>query len=156
MGSVLIVDDDDSFASALKRIVEELGHTCERAGDGQEGLVKFHGWDFDVVIVDLKMPRMNGAEFIREARRIDKNVAVMVITGFADLNSAVETLNLGAYDYLEKPVAVERLEAALDRGMERRRLATRLKFSKSLIWMLVISFPLWIAIGFILAYLWKK
>jgi DNA-binding NtrC family response regulator len=156
MGSVLIVDDDDSFATALARIVEHLGHTSERAVDGQDGLLKLHDGDFDVVIADLKMPRMNGVEFIRESRRIDKDVAVMVITGYADLNSAVETLNLGAYDYLEKPVTIERLQAALDRGMERRRLATQLNFSKGLIWLIVISVPLWIVLGFVLAYVWKK
>ena len=59
MGSILIVDDDDSFAAALGRIVVELGHSSERAVDGEDGLAKYSEGDFDVVIADLKMPRMN-------------------------------------------------------------------------------------------------
>jgi DNA-binding NtrC family response regulator len=156
MGTVLIVDDDESFATALGRIVKELGHTSERAVDGQDGLLKFQDGDFDVVIADLKMPRMNGMEFIREVRRISKDVVVMVITGYADLNSAVETLTLGAYDYIEKPVEIEKFRAALERGMERRRLVTQLNFSKGLIWMIVISIPLWMILGIILSYFWRR
>ena len=156
MGSVLIVDDDESFATALGRIVKELGHTSEWAVDGQDGLMKFQDGDFDVVIADLKMPRMNGVEFIREVKRMSKDVVVMVITGYADLNSAVETLTLGAYDYIEKPVEVEKFRAALDRGLERRRLVAQLNFSKGMIWMIVISIPLWMILGIILSYFWKK
>lgn len=156
MGSVLIVDDDESFATALGRIVKELGHTSEWAVDGQDGLMKFQDGDFDVVIADLKMPRMNGVEFIREVKRMSKDVVVMVITGYADLNSAVETLTLGAYDYIEKPVEVEKFRAALERGLERRRLVAQLNFSKGMIWMIVISIPLWMILGIILSYFWKK
>lgn len=156
MGTVLIVDDDESFATALGRIIKELGHTSEWAGDGQEGLLKFQDNDYDVVIADLKMPRMNGVEFIREVKRINKDVVVMVITGYADLNSAVETLSLGAYDYIEKPAEIEKFRAALERGMERRRLVGQLNFSRGLIWMIVISIPLWMILGIILSYFWRK
>lgn len=156
MGSVLIVDDDESFATALGRILKELGHTSEWATDGQEGLLKFQDADFDVVIADLKMPRMNGMEFIRELKRISKDVVVMVVTGYADLNSAVETLTLGAYDYIEKPVDLEKFRAALDRGLERRRLVAQLGFSKGMIWMIAISIPLWMILGIILSYFWTK
>jgi DNA-binding response OmpR family regulator len=81
MASVLVVDDDESFATALGRIIKELGHTSTWAVDGQDGLMKFQDGDYDLVIADLKMPRMSGVEFIRELKRINKDVVVMVITG---------------------------------------------------------------------------
>jgi DNA-binding NtrC family response regulator len=156
MASVLIVDDDESFATALGRIVKELGHSSERAVDGQDGLAKFNEGDYDVVIADLKMPRMTGVEFIRELKRINKDVVVMVITGYSDLTSAVETLTLGAYDYIEKPVSVERFRAALERGLEKRQLVAQLNFSKGMIWMIVLSIPLWMILGIVLSYFLKR
>ena len=156
MGSILIVDDDDSFATAAGRIVQELGHTSQRAVDGQDGLAKFHDGAFDVVIADLKMPRMGGIEFIREVKKIDRDVVVMVITGFADLSTAVETMSLGAYDYVEKPVEVEKFRAALERGLEKKRLLSKLRFAKGALWTISVSIPLWLILGIILAYMWKR
>jgi DNA-binding NtrC family response regulator len=156
VGSVLIVDDDESFATAASRIVHELGHVAQTAVDGQDGLAKFHDGDYDVVIADLKMPRMSGQEFIREIRRIDHDAVVMVITGFADISTAVETLTLGAYDYVEKPVELEKFRAALERGMEKRRLLSKLRFAKGAIWTIAFSIPLWLVLGIILALFWKK
>lgn len=156
MGSVLIVDDDDSFATAVGRILKEFGHASQRAVDGQEGLAKFHEGAFDVVIADLKMPRMGGIEFIREVKKIDRDAVIMVVTGYADLSSAVETITLGAYDYVEKPVEVEKFRAALDRGFEKRRLLSKLRFAKGAIWTISISIPLWLILGIIIAYLWKR
>jgi DNA-binding NtrC family response regulator len=156
MASILIVDDDESFATALGRIVKELGHTSERAVDGQDGLAKFNEADYDLVIADLKMPRMTGVEFIRELKRINKDVVVMVITGYSDLTSAVETLTLGAYDYIEKPVSIERFRAALERGLEKRQLVAQLNFSKGMIWMIVLSIPLWMILGIVLSYFLKR
>jgi len=156
MASVLVVDDDESFATALGRIIKELGHSPTRAVDGQDGLIKFQDGDYDLVIADLKMPRMGGVEFIRELKRINKDVVVMVITGYSDLTSAVETLTLGAYDYIEKPVSIEKFRAALDRGFEKRRLVAQLNFSKGMIWMIAISIPLWMILGIILSYFWKR
>ncbi len=156
MGLILIVDDDESFATALGRVIKELGHGFVWASDGQDGLAKFHDGDFDVVIADLKMPRMNGVEFIREIKRADKNAVVMVITGYADMGSAVETLTLGAYDYIEKPAELDKFRAALERGLEKRRLVSQLNFTKGMVWMVLISIPIWLVLGIILSYLWNK
>jgi DNA-binding NtrC family response regulator len=152
---VLLVDDDDSFSKALGRIINALGHSSVRAVDGQDGLEKFHDGNFDLIIADLMMPRMNGVEFIREVMKADKSAVVMVMTGYADLQSAVETLSLGAYDYIEKPVSIEKFRAALERGLEKRRLVSQLYFTKGLIWMVIISVPLWMILGGIFFYFWK-
>lgn len=155
MAVILLVDDDDSFSKALGRIINELGHSSVRAVDGQDGLEKFHDGNFDLIIADLMMPRMNGVEFIREVMKADKSAVVMVMTGYADLQSAVETLSLGAYDYIEKPVSIEKFKAALERGLEKRRLVSQLNFTKGLIWMIIISVPLWMILGGIFFYFWK-
>jgi two-component system nitrogen regulation response regulator NtrX len=156
MGSILIVDDDESFATALGRIINELGHRSVWAVDGQEGLTTFADGDFDVVIADLKMPRMNGVEFIREIKRLDKNSVIMVITGYADMQSAVETLTLGAYDYIEKPVEIEKLQAALERGLEKKRLLSQLNFAQGMVWTVVISIPLWMILGMTIFHFWRR
>ncbi len=156
MSNILLVDDDQSFATALGRILNELGHTSVWAVDGQDGLVKFNEGEFDLVIADLKMPRMNGIDFIREIKRRDKSAVVMVITGYADMHSAIDAMTLGAYDYIEKPVEIDKFRGALDRGLEKRRLITQLNFTRGMVWMIFISIPLWLILGIILSYLWKK
>jgi len=156
MSNILIVDDDDSFAASLGRVVSELGHSSVRAVDGREGLVKYNDGEFDLVVADLKMPRMNGVEFIREVKRIDRNAVILVITGYADMQSAVETLTLGAYDYIEKPVGIEKFRACLERGLEKKRLVSQLNFTQGLIWMVALSIPLWMVLGIVLYYFWKS
>ena len=74
----------------------------------------------------------------------------------ADLSTAVETINLGAYDYVEKPVEVEKFRAALERGIEKKQLLSKLRFAKGAIWTIAVSIPLWLVLGIVLAYLWKK
>jgi DNA-binding response OmpR family regulator len=68
----------------------------------------------------------------------------------------VETLTLGAYDYIEKPVSVEKFRAVLERGLEKRQLVAQLNFSKGMIWMIVISIPLWMILGIVLSYFYKR
>lgn len=151
MARVLIVDDDESFSTALARIVKGSGHGCELAVDGQEGLERYRDGDFDLVFVDLKMPRMNGLDFIRRLKGMDRHVVVLVITGYADLPTAVEAMTLGASDYLEKPVPVEKLRAALERGVEQRQSATQLDFAKGAVWTVVLATPLWLLMAIALA-----
>lgn len=151
MARVLIVDDDESFAAALARIVRAAGHEAECAADGQAGLAKHHAGDFDLVITDLKMPRMNGIDFIRALKRSHGNVVVMVVTGYADLATAVDAMALGASDYLEKPVAVEKFRVALERALEQRQAATQLDFAKGAVWMVVLATPLWLLLGIVIS-----
>jgi DNA-binding NtrC family response regulator len=99
---------------------------------------------------------MNGVEFIREVKRMDRNAVILVVTGYADMQSAVETLTLGAYDYIEKPVEIEKFRTALERGMEKRRLTSQLSFTQGLVWMAVLSIPLWMVLGYFASYLWKR
>ena len=147
MARVLIVDDDESFSAALLRLVSGSGHGCELAADGQAGLEKYRGGEFDLVIADLKMPRMSGLELIRALKRIDRHAVVTVVTGYADLATAVEAMALGASDYLEKPVAVEKFRAALERGLEQRQALTQLDFAKGAVWTVVLATPLWLLLA---------
>jgi DNA-binding NtrC family response regulator len=152
MARVLIVDDDEAFSAAVGRLVRASGHDFESASDGKEGLERARRGEFDVVIADLKMPRMNGIEFIRDLRRVNHGAVVMVITGYADLATAVEAMALGASDYLEKPVAVERFRAALERGLEKRQAVMQLDFAKGAVWMVVLATPLWLLLGILVSW----
>ena len=155
MAHVLIVDDDESFSAALGRLVRGAGHGFDLAADGQDGLAKFSGGDYDLVIADLKMPRMSGVEFIRDLKRVDRDAVVLVITGYADLATAVEAMSLGASDYLEKPVAVEKFRAALERGLEQRQAVTQLDFAKGAVWTAVLATPLWLLLGILFSSLMR-
>ena len=149
MARVLIVDDDESFSAALGRLVRGSGHDCELAADGQDGLAKYTRGDYDLVIADLKMPRMSGVEFIRDLKRVDRDAVVIVITGYADLATAIDAMALGASDYLEKPVAVEKFRESLERGLEQRQAAAQLYFTKGAVWMAVLATSLWLLLGIV-------
>ena len=153
---ILVVDDEEMKRRSLAEDLTSWGHEVTACADGLEAATQLARALFDVVIADLKMPRMGGIEFIREVKKIDRDAVVMVITGFADLSTAVETINLGAYDYVEKPVEVEKFRAALERGLEKKHLLSKLRFAKGAIWTISISIPLWLILGIILAYFWKK
>ena len=156
---VLIVDDSRVLRRVVARALTLSGvelSSIHEAGNGVEAPELLAAHPIDLVVADINMPQMTGVEFIRELKRINKDVVVMVITGYSDLASAVETLTLGAYDYIEKPVSIEKFGAALERGLEKRQLVAQLNFSKGMIWMIVISIPLWMILGIILSYFWKR
>lgn len=155
MSRILVVDDDDSFSLAFCKIIQSLGHTVERAVDGEDGLAKFRQGVFDVIITDLKMPKMDGIEFLKQVKKQKKEAIVLVITAYADMETAIEALKAGAYDYISKPIELDQFKIVLDRGLEKQRLLEQLNFSKGWLWTIIISIPLWLILGIILALVWK-
>ncbi len=102
--SILIVEDDDLFRSFLTTVLREEGHRLEEARDGKEGLAKFKGGDFDLVIADLRMPRLSGMDLLREAKKEKPESRWIIITAHGSIDSAVEAMKAGASDYLTKPL----------------------------------------------------
>ena len=102
--SILIVEDDALFRSFLSTVLKEEGHRVEEARDGKEGLAKFTGGDFDLVIADLKMPGLSGMDLLREAKKEKPEVRWIIMTAFGSIDSAVEAMKAGASDYLTKPL----------------------------------------------------
>lgn len=108
--SVLVVDDQDCIVDLLTDIVEQLGFKTVRAYDGQDALERFNSGDVQLVITDIKMPRMDGIELMKQIKQIRADVPVIAITGFGAADSEGELLDEGMDAYLEKPFHVARIE----------------------------------------------
>ena len=119
---ILIVDDDRQVREGLHQIFMSAGYNCLLANDGREGVEVFKAERPPLIVTDLKMPVMTGIELLQQVRAIDGDVAVIVLTGAADVKIAIESLKLGAYDFIMKPVNVDELLIAADRAFERRQL----------------------------------
>lgn len=101
---VLVVDDEVDFATALVTRLSRRGFVAEAAFSGQEALTRLSPSTYDVVILDLKMPGMDGLEVLREIRRRDEAVRVVVLTGHGTVSAGIEGMQVGAADFLQKPI----------------------------------------------------
>jgi signal transduction histidine kinase len=121
---ILVVDDEPGMTEGCRRVLAAEGYEVETAGDGLAGFELFEKrGDFDVILVDLKMPRMGGLEFIERARAIDKDAVILVITAYATIDTAVEATKRGAYGYIPKPFTPDELLLPVRNGFEKRALA---------------------------------
>ncbi|MCR4438794.1 MAG: response regulator [bacterium] len=119
---ILVVDDEEIIRLGCQRILSDEYYEVLTAGDGCAGLALVREKSPDLVLVDLLMPEMGGMELLEAIHQHDKKIVTIVITGYATIESAVEAVKKGAFDYLPKPFGPEELRAAILRGLERRRL----------------------------------
>jgi len=110
---VLIVEDEENERSGLAEIVSSWGYRVETARDGAEGLEKATQWSPSIVITDLKMPRMGGIELLGHLGEQVQTIAVVLVTAQGTIESAVQAMRMGAYDYLTKPIDTNRLRTML-------------------------------------------
>ncbi|MSR30341.1 MAG: sigma-54-dependent Fis family transcriptional regulator [Gemmataceae bacterium] len=120
---VLIIDDEKSHSEALSESLERVGFECHTANSGKEGARRIENEDFDVVLTDLRMADLDGLAILRKAREVSPETEVVVITGHADVKTAVEAIKQGAANYLTKPVDISELRAIVARSSERLKLA---------------------------------
>ncbi|MBU2492792.1 MAG: sigma-54 dependent transcriptional regulator [Bacteroidetes bacterium] len=123
MASVLLVDDEKAIRDSLKLILADEGYTTDSAADGEEALLKIKEFDFDIVITDIKMPKMDGMQLMQEAAKISPQTFFMIMTAFASVNTAIDALRNGAYDYLIKPVEFDDLIIRLKRLIDFKKLS---------------------------------
>jgi cyclic di-GMP phosphodiesterase len=123
------VDDDAQVRGALVRVIESQGLACLQAGSGVEALevLKTEG-EVPVCISDIYMPEMDGVTFLREALRLHPDMAIIMLTGVAEVSTAVECLQLGALDYISKPVLIDEVRARLQKALEKRELILQNRF----------------------------
>jgi two-component system, sensor histidine kinase and response regulator len=119
---VLLIDDEEIVLDSCLAILEESEYDLATATGGAAGLEKAQAWGPDLVFVDLKMPGMPGMQVLDEVRSLDPTIVCIVFTGFATIESAVEAMQHGAYDFLAKPFTPEDFRAMVRRGLERRAL----------------------------------
>lgn len=120
--TVLVIDDEESMRDSCSQILVREGFLAATAEDGSIGLKKIEEIRPDLVIIDLKMPGISGIEVLERLMEIDPNIIPVVITGYATVESAVEAMKKGAYDFLPKPFTPEELRIIIRRGLERRQL----------------------------------
>ncbi len=124
---VLVIDDEESMRDSCRMILEKEGFETDTAENGILGLEKIEADKPDFVIIDLKMPRMSGPEVLEKVKEIDRDIIPIVITGYATVESAVEAMKKGAYDFLPKPFSPEELRIIMRRGVERKKLIRETK-----------------------------
>ncbi|HKX46603.1 MAG TPA: sigma-54 dependent transcriptional regulator, partial [Planctomycetota bacterium] len=119
---VLIVDDDEAHAEALADGLELDGYACDRVGSGREALERLADQRYDAVLTDLVMRDVDGLRVLREAALLQPDAAVLLVTGHASVDTAVDAMRQGASDYIEKPVRIDELRTRLARAIETREL----------------------------------
>lgn len=136
--NILVVDDDALVRASFANELRASGHEVATAENGQAALVLLAKSDFDVALVDIKMPGIDGLTVVREGLKIAPETRMIVITGYASIDTAVEALRNGAYDYLRKPCLSQELAATVARATENRRLQQEIQLlRKDMIYMLV-------------------
>jgi two-component system nitrogen regulation response regulator NtrX len=130
MAKILIVDDEASIRRTLRDILEFEKYTVEEAGDGMECLVKLKGGTYDVVIMDIKMPKMDGLEALERVQILTPDTPVVMISGHANIDTAVEAVRKGAFDFISKPPDLNRLLITIRNAMEKSDLITETKVLK--------------------------
>src|SRR5919202_5428588 len=126
-GSLLVVDDEESVAVTMGAILEMDGYTVSIATNGADALRRLDEHTYDLVLTDLRLDDVDGLTIISQVARVQPDTVSIILTGYASLESAINALREGAYDYLIKPCDVDELRAVVARGIERRQLRTQLK-----------------------------
>ena len=119
---VLVVDDEEIVVRSCLRALADSGYRTEAVQSGAEALAKIADGAYDVLVLDIMMPKMDGIEVLRRVKETHPDVEVIMITGLSQIETAVSAMKLGAFDYLSKPFDPDELKLAVARAMERRRL----------------------------------
>nr|HPH38199.1 sigma-54 dependent transcriptional regulator [Sediminibacterium sp.] len=130
MASILIIDDERAIRNVLKDILNNEGYTTDEATDGEEGLKKFKLANFDLVLCDIKMPKIDGIEFLQKAKEINADVPIIIISGHGNIETAVDAVKKGAFDYISKPPDLNRLLITIRNAMDKNSLVKETKVLK--------------------------
>ena len=122
MGNILVVEDKKSMAEMLQESLELEGHEVIIAGDGAEGIKKLKGNKVDLVLTDLKLPKKNGMEVLKSSKKNNPLTPVIVMTAFGSVDTAVNAMKMGAYDFITKPLDIDHLNLLIDRSLKNQRM----------------------------------
>ena len=132
MSKILIIEDEAAIRRVLVKILSEENDTyqVEEAEDGLEGIEKIKKDDYDLVLCDIKMPKMDGVEVLEAAKKIKPEIPIVMISGHGDLDTAVNTMRMGAFDYISKPPDLNRLLNTVRNALDRKELVVENKLLK--------------------------
>src|ERR671912_2955673 len=122
MGRILIADDHDALRRGLTRALTAAGHEIEEAANGNQAIERLHEGHFDVVLSDLKMGGSDGLDVLRTTKTMHPSTAVILMTAFGSVHTAVEAMKSGAFDYVQKPFEIEEMEVKIEKALEMRRM----------------------------------
>ncbi len=126
MEKILVIDDDDSIRETLQLYLSEIGYEVITANNGETGIKLIDQHKPDLILSDLKMAGLTGIDVLKRAKEIDTKNQVVLMTAFEDMQSTIVAMQLGAYDYIEKPLELSRFNSVVKRALESRRLSDRL------------------------------
>ena len=119
---ILVVDDEEIVRDILFDTLSQAGYTVKTAKDGNDAIAQIGNKPFEIVITDIKMPGMDGIELLQRIQKINPDICVLIITGYSTVESAVNAMKLGAYDYICKPFELAEMKVVIERAVERQRL----------------------------------
>ena len=153
--NILVVDEDQKMADNLVEYLTESGYRASAAYGGSEALARFEQGDFQLVITELKMPEMDGMELLEEMKKLDSDVNIIVLTGFGTIESAVQAIKGGAYDYITKPIEFEEIELVVNRAMEKYTIFSQMHRFRRMFFFVLFSIAFCILLGVLLISAWK-
>ncbi|MCD6151426.1 MAG: sigma-54-dependent Fis family transcriptional regulator, partial [Deltaproteobacteria bacterium] len=127
-GRILIVDDNVSLRESLAAVFLAEGFIVDQAEDGSLAIEKLGQNNYDVVITDIKMPKIGGIDVLKEAKKLNPSTVVVMMTGYGTVESAVEAMKFGAYDYLQKPFSIEEMQLRVVNGLKMRHYEHELTY----------------------------
>jgi two-component system response regulator HydG len=128
MGRILVADDHDSLRRGLVQALADAGHDVEEATDGNAAIERLHEAYFDVVVSDLKMGGSTGLEVLKTAKALHPTTAVILMTAFGSVSTAVEAMQVGAFDYVQKPFEIEEMEVKVEKALEVRQMQHQIDY----------------------------
>ena len=130
MAAILVIDDEKSIRNTLQEVLEYEHHKVDLATNGVEALEVFSNGNYDIVLCDIKMPGMDGLEVLEKLHELAHDLPIIMISGHGNIDTAVEAIKKGAYDFIEKPLDLNRLLVTMSNAMERNELVTETKVLK--------------------------
>ncbi|WP_281323500.1 sigma-54-dependent transcriptional regulator [Flavobacterium aestivum] len=132
MSKILIIEDEEAIRRVLVSILSEENESyqVEVAEDGVVGLAKIKNSDYDLVLCDIKMPKMDGVELLEAAKKVDPELPIVMISGHGDMETAINTMRLGAFDYISKPPDLNRLLNTVRNALDKKKLVVENKILK--------------------------
>ncbi len=127
MPSILVIDDDVSICETLELYLAEEGYLVDTAQSGTEGLNKYVSKPADVVILDIRLPDVDGFSVLEDLREDNENVKVIMITAFHDMETTINAMKGGAFDYIHKPVNVDELDMAIRKALKSQEMEKKIE-----------------------------
>lgn len=155
MQNVMIVDDEEDIVQLMSETLDLWGYRPITACNGEEALERFKETPIDLVITDLKLPKMDGVRLLDRIKELDDATEVILFTGYPEIGSAIDAMKNGAFDYLTKPVDLTELKLKVERGLEKKSMTKSNRTLRGINWAMILSIPIWLILGAIIAYILK-